>query len=396
MKMVMTGNYATAYGAKLARVEVVAAYPITPQTTVVEKIAELQANKEMDIEYIKVESEHSAMAAVIAASQTGVRAFTATSSHGLLLMHEMLHWAAGARVPVGLVNINRANGPPWSIWADHGDSIAQRDTGMIQYYVESSQEILDTVIQGFKVSEDHEVFLPFMINADAFYLSHTFEIVDLPDQELVDRYLPKLEMEYKLDPDKPYGFGSLSMPHHWYMELRYNMHLAMEKAKEKIVESDKLYGEMIGRSYGGLVERYKTDDAEVVLVAMGTVCSTTKHVVDQMREEGYKVGLLKLRVFRPFPVEEIRDALRGKEAVGVIDRSFTFGYGGALHSELKAALYNMDERLLIKDYIIGIGGRDITPGHIRRLFENLYLIKEKGLDKEYQWIDVKRPEGEVD
>ena len=311
VRKVMTGNSATAYGALVSGVEVVSAYPITPQTTIVEKIAEFVADGSFKGQYITVESEHSAMASCISASQTGCRTFTATSSHGLLLMHEMVHWAANARTPVVLVNINRAVGPPWSIWADHTDAIAQRDTGALMVFVESAQEILDMVIQGFKVAEDSEVLLPFMINADAFFLSHTFEPVDVPDAKKVQEWLGKYDPPYPLDPEDPHGYGSLTFPHQYYMELRYNMKRAMDRAEFLMPKVSKEFAKIFGRDHGGLVEEYKTKDAEVAFVAMGTMVSTAREVVDRMRDEGHKVGLVKVRSFRPFPVKELREIAQG-------------------------------------------------------------------------------------
>lgn len=392
--MVMTGNYATAWGARVAGVEVISAYPITPQTTVVEKLAEFVADGVLESQYIKVESEHSAMASCISASQAGARAFTATSSQGLLLMHEMIHWAAHARTPVGLVNINRAIGPPWSIWADHADAISQRDTGAVIFFVESSQEILDTVVQGFKICEDREVMLPFIISADAFFLSHTFEPVDIPDFKKAQEWLGRFSPEYPLDPKDPHGYGSLSMPHQWYMELQYNMNRGMEKAYELIPKVSKEFSEMFGRDYHGCIEEYRTDDAEVALVAMGTMVSTAREVVDRLRKKGLKVGLVKVRAFRPFPVNELREIAERIPVIGVADRCYTFGYGGPLHAEVKAAFYDLKTPPTIKNYLVGVGGRDVTVDVLTKVYEDIMKVKEKGLDKEVVWVGLKRPDGE--
>jgi 2-oxoisovalerate ferredoxin oxidoreductase alpha subunit len=248
MKKVITGNEAAAYACMQAGVQVVAAYPITPQTTVVEKIADFVGQGIFDAQYVKVESEHSAMAACIAASNTGVRTFTATSSHGLLLMHEMLHWAMAARVPVVMSNVNRANGPPWSVWAEHSDSIAQRDTGWLQFYAENNQEVLDTIIMCYRLCEQEDILLPAFVNEDAFILSHTSEVVDIPDREDVKKFLPDFDPPYKLDPDDPHGFGSLSMPHQWYMELRYNIADAMDKAYGRFPQVEKEFEAVFGRN----------------------------------------------------------------------------------------------------------------------------------------------------
>ena len=388
-KKVITGNYASSYGAKLARVQVIAAYPITPQTSVVEKIADFVADGEMETQYIKVESEHSAMAACITASQTGARTFTATSAHGLTLMHEMLIWASGARTPVVMTNVNRAMAPPWSVWADHLDSVAQRDTGWMQYYCESVQEVLDTIITAYKVSEDRDVMLPALLTLDAFYLSHTYETVDMPDQDEVDAFLPTFDPPYKLDVDDPHLFGSLSFPHQYYMEWRYQIKEAMDRARDKILQVDRDFEKRFGRSHGGLLDLYRCEDAEIVLVAAGTMASTIKEVVDQFRDQGHKVGLARLRVFRPFPAKEMRELAKKVDVLGVLDRSYSFGYGGAFFAETGGALYNIPEKPVLKNYVVGIGGRDVTPKTIEGIFNNALSLQEKGLDREIEWIELK-------
>ena len=389
MKMVMTGNHAAAYAAMVCKAEVIAAYPITPQTTVVERIADLIANGECNAEFIKVESEHSAMAACIAASQTGARTFTATSAHGLALMHEMLQWAAAARTPVIMSNVNRAMGPPWSVWADHTDSIAQRDTGWIQLYAESNQEVLDTLIQCFKVCENNDVLLPAMVCEDAFYLSHTVEVVDVPGQDLLDKYIPPFDPPYKLDVDEPHGFGSLSMPHQWYMELRYKIAEAHDIARKKFRKVHDEFEKKFGRGYGGLLDCYMCNDADIVLIGMGTMAGTAREVVDKLRKKGKNVGFARLRMFRPFPLEEIRELGKNVDFIGVMDRSFTFGYEGPIYSEVKSALYGKEKIPLIKDYVVGIGGRDITMEVVEKIYNNAEKVNKNGLDWEVQWIDLK-------
>lgn len=389
MKMVMTGNHAAAYAAKVCRAEVIAAYPITPQTTVVEKVAELIANGEFDAEFIKVESEHSAMAACIAASQTGARAFTATSAQGLTLMHELLHWASAARTPVVMSNVNRAMGPPWSVWADYTDSMSQRDTGWIQFYAESNQEVLDSIIQCFKVCENRDILLPAMVCEDAFYLSHTVEVVDIPEQDQLDDFLPPFNPPYKLDVDNPHGFGSLSMPHQWYMELRYLIADAHDRARQMFRKVHDEFEKKFGRGYGGLLDCYKCDNADIVLLGAGTMAGTAREVVDKLREQGKNVGFARVRIFRPFPLEEIRELGKNAEFIGVMDRSFTFGYEGPIFSEVKSALYGTKNMPLIKDYVVGIGGRDITMDVIEKLYKNAFEVQKKGLDWEVEWIDLK-------
>lgn len=383
MEKVIMGNHAVSYGAKLARAQVIAAYPITPQTQIVEMLSEFCAEGLLDAKFIKVESEHSAMAACIGASSAGARAFTATSAHGLALMHEMLHWAAGARLPVVMANVNRAMGPGWSIWTEQTDSLAQRDTGWLQFYCESNQEVLDSVIQAFKIAE--QVLLPTMLVLDAFVLSHTHEPVDIPDQELVDRYLPPYDARYKLDPGDPHAFGAMVAPPH-YMELRYKIQKAMEEAVEVARQADGEFREIFGRSYG-LVEKYRLEDAEVVLVVSATITSTARVVVDELREEGYKVGLLKVRMFRPFPTKDVREALAGARKVAVIDRNISFGHGGIFAEEIKSALYNGSHRPPIFGFIIGLGGRDVTPASIRGIAE--YTFEHDTPEMEIIWREVK-------
>jgi len=391
-KKLINGNYAAAYGAKLARAEVIAAYPITPQTAIVEQVADFVSSGEMKARYVTVESEHSAMAACIAAASVGARTFTATSSQGLLLMHELLHWASGARTPVVMVNVNRAVAPPWSVWADQTDSVSQRDTGWMQFYSESTQEELDTVIMSYKVSESPDIMLPSFTTEDAFFLSHTYEPVEIPAQELVDGFLPPFNPEIKLDIDNPRGFGSLSMPHQWYMELRYLIAEAMDRSRAKILKVEKEWKELTGRSYGGLLDEYRTEDADVVLINAGTAASTIREVIDKLRKEGKKVGLARIRSFRPFPTEEIRALGRHVHTIGVMDRSYTFGDGGAFFTEVKSALYELKDRPTVKNFVVGIGGRDITMKTVGKLYDNLFKIRTGGLDSEKEWIDLKRPE----
>lgn len=382
--LVIEGSHASSYAVELARVQVISAYPITPQTGVVEKLSEIVASKKLNARFIKVESEHSAMAACIGASAAGARAFTATSSQGLALMHELLHWAAGSRLPIVMVNVNRAMAPPWSIYADQTDSLSQRDTGWMQFYCESNQEVLDTVLQAYKIAES--VYLPCMINLDAFFLSHTSEPVALPKQSLVDEFLPPYDPPFRLDPDNPHAFGGLVGPD-GYMELRYKIHQAMEEARVKIKEVDDEYGEKFGRSYGGLVEGYETDDSEIVLATAGTAASTARIVVDDLRARGSPVGLLKIRAFRPFPVDEVRSLARHVKKIGVLDRNFSFGATGIFYQEIKAALYNAEHRPPVFGFVVGLGGRDITPAVIEELFD--HLMKNNVPESESIWIGLK-------
>ncbi len=383
MKKVIMGNHALSYGAKLSRVKVIAAYPITPQTEVVELLSIMCASGELDAKFIKVESEHSAMAACIGSESVGARSFTATSSQGLALMHEVLHWAVGARLPIVMVNINMALGPPWTIWTEQNDSLSQRDTGWLQFYASSNQEVLDTVIQAYKVAE--QIMLPAMVVLDAFVLSHTSEIVDVPDQEKVDAYLPPYNPPVKMDVDDPHAFGGLTKPD-WYYELRYQINDAMEKAKALIKKTGEEFGEFFGRKYG-LVETYRIDDADVVLVSSATIASTARVSIDVLREKGVKAGLLRVRTFRPFPTEDIKHYLSGRKMVVVIDRNISFGKSGIFYDETKGAMYNEKNKPPIFGYIAGLGGRDVRVEDIVEIIEDAMRRGEP--DRDIYWWGVK-------
>jgi pyruvate/2-oxoacid:ferredoxin oxidoreductase alpha subunit len=383
MEKVISGNTAIAYGAKLARAQVVAAYPITPQTTIIEKLASFTADGDLDAVFIKVESEHSAMAASIGASATGARAFTASSGQGLLLMHEMLHWAAGGRHPIVMGAVNRGIAPGWSVWTEQSDTLAQRDTGWLQFYCEGNQEALDTVIQAFKVAET--VSLPAMVVIDAFVLSHTSEVVDIPEQALVDRFLPPFQPEWKMDIADPHAFNALVTPGEWF-ELRYKIQMAMDQSLEVARQVDREYGETFGRSYG-LVDPYHMEGAEVALVTTNTITSTARDVIDAMRGEGIPIGLVKLRLFRPFPVDDIIAALQGVNKIAVLDRNLTFGQCGVFAEEIKAALYSSGIRTPVFDYVLGLGGRDVTPETIRQVAD--HTLTHDAPDSRIIWIGVK-------
>jgi 2-oxoisovalerate ferredoxin oxidoreductase alpha subunit len=383
-ELVISGNYAQSYAAKLARVQVASAYPITPQTSIVEKIAEFVASGELPAEFIKVESEHSALQVCISASALGARTYTATSSQGLLLMHELLHWAAGARTPVVMGVVNRAVAPPWSIWTDHTDTMSQRDTGWIQFYGESNQEVLDTTLMAFRLAEHPEVRLPVMVTEDAFFLSHTVEPVDIPSQEDADHFLPPRERSWTLQVGTGMRLGSFTGPD-LYMEFRHKIAGAMQRARDVFLEVEDDYARITGRNHGGLLPTYKVDDADTVLVTMGTATTTAKGVVDAMRADGHRVGLAKLRAFRPFPVQEIRELASLVDRIGVLDRSFTFGAAGAAFTEVAGALYSSPRRPLLRDFVAGIGGRDITAATVREAFLDL-LTRDA---PESQWVELK-------
>jgi pyruvate/2-oxoacid:ferredoxin oxidoreductase alpha subunit len=379
--MIDTGNYIAAKAAVMARPAVVPAYPITPQTTLVEGIANYVKSGEFKGEYICVESEHSAMCACIGASAAGVRTFTGTSSHGLLLMHEMLHWAALARLPIVMCNINRVVGPGWNIWPDENDSISQRDTGWIQFYCSSNQEIFDTVIQAFKLAENEKVLLPVMINYNAFILSHTSMPVKIPEQKEIDDYLQKYKPKWKLDVKNPITFGNIILPA-GYEKIRKDMQDSSENTKKLIPEIAKEWKEKFGRYHGGLIEKYRCDGAEHILLAMGAIGAESKVTIDNLRKEGLKVGLARVRTFRPFPKEEILKL--GKQAdLIVIDRNISVGSEGALFSEVKAALYGKSDAK-VYGFIAGIGGKDVP-------YTDIEIICKKSINgkaKECEWYNL--------
>jgi pyruvate/2-oxoacid:ferredoxin oxidoreductase alpha subunit len=363
MKDFMTGNHGVANAVKLCRTPFIAAYPITPQTAIYEKLSEWEASGLLKGVMMRTESEHSAMAACIAASLTGVRTFTATSSQGLALMHEMLHFAAGCRAPVVMANVNRLLAAPWGFWADQLDSLSQRDTGWIQFYCENGQESLDTVIQAYRIAE--QVFLPVMISLEAFFVSHFMEVVDLPEQEQVDRFLPPMDLPHKFDIDKP-GFLVPVVSSELYRKYKHMAQGSMDSVKEVAAKVDQEFKNEFGRSYG-IVEPIMVEDAEIVLVTAGSITSTTRMVVSDLRKQGHKIGLLKIRLFRPFPVEAARDALKGKKKIAVIDRNISLGSGGIFCQELRAALIHSPDHPLTYSYIAGVGGTDVTPEVIQEI-----------------------------
>ncbi len=383
MRMVVKGNGAVAHAVRLARAQVISAYPITPQTSIIEEIATMVARGELDARFIKVESEHSALAGCIAAASAGARTFTATSAQGLALMHELIHWAAGARLPIVLADVNRAMAPGWSIWTDQNDSLSQRDTGWMQIYCQSSQEVVDSVIQAYRVSE--RVLLPTMVVLDAFFLSHTYEDVEVPEQETVDRFLPPLQLPHRLDLEHPAALGNLVFPDR-YMEFRRKLELAHRHALGVWEEVGREWGELTGRPYG-LVETYRTDGAELVFVTAATTASTARVVIDALRGEGLPVGLLRLRVVRPFPAETLRRLLGGRRKVLVLDRNCSFGHHGIFHQEVKSALYDLepDRRPEVRGVIAGLGGRDVTPEDIREMITRAWAGE---LDAPTTWWDV--------
>ncbi len=384
----LNGDEAVAYGARLCRPHVIAVYPITPQTIVVEKISEFVANNEMTCEYIHVESEHSAMCAAMGASLVGARAFTATSSQGLAYMHEMLHYVSGSRFPIVMMNANRTLAAPWNIFGDQRDSLSQRDTGWIQAYVENGQEALDMIIQAYAIAEDDRVYTPVMVNLDGFVNTHTFELVRIPEQEEVDAFLPPFKSRNAVDFHHPRSF-CMTASTEWNMEFRYQQQEAMDRSREVIAEVDERFGDHFGRYYGGMVEEIRCEDAEVVLVGMGSVVGTSRIVAERLREKGFKVGLVKLRFYRPFPREYFKGLSRRVKAMGVIDRDISFGYEGAVASDIKSALASAGVVPKVINFIAGIAGRDITKEHIEGMYDKLFNFIRGKDEKEMQFIGLR-------
>ena len=388
--MVITGNAVGAYGALVCRPEVVAAYPITPQSEIAEQIAQFVSNGLMDAEYVEVEGENSAMNVVLAASVAGARVFTATSSYGLVFMFDALQETSGFRAPVVMVNANRETPGIHAVSSGQQDMISTRDAGWIQIVVENDQEILDQIIMAYRLVEDNDILLPIMVNYDGFYLSYLAEAVEIPKIEDVDTFLAPLKEQtprQKLVPGLAIGCGTHGMEM-GYVEARYKHCQAMERAKKKIDEVDKAFGDYFGRYYGGQIEEYRTDDADIILLASGSATGTARTVIDTKREEGIKVGLVKLRAFRPFPAERLIEVLKGRKAIGVIDRSVGFGWKyGPICMELRALSPEIGPTPILS-YIDGLANLDITIPHIGRVVDE---VNAAGQGKPYQevtWIPM--------
>lgn len=390
MKVILKGNEAAALAAKLAKPDVVAAYPITPSTDFPEKMSEFVANGELPhTQFLPVESEHSAMSACVGAAAAGARVCTATSSQGLELMHEILFIASGMRLPIVLYNANRALSAPINIWCDHQDSISARDTGWIQFYAENNQEIFDLMLIAFRVAEDKRVLLPAMACIDAFVCTHTFEPVDVPSQEEIDDFLPPYKPEHvKLDPEDPWTLGPFGVPE-YYQEMRYAQHLAMKNAEKVIDEVFQDFEKRFGRKYQK-VTPYRTEDADIIFITIGSISGTAKEFVDKVREEGKKVGVIKITVLRPFPFKEILPLIKNAKIVATLERNISMGYGGAVYADLAGALINEEKKPVLIDFILGLGGRDVTF----KDFEEILSICEKVMAGEKVerpvWIGVKK------
>lgn len=393
---ILDGNQAAANAAKLSRIQVVSAYPITPQTPLTEQLSQYVEQGELQAEYVAVESEHSAMAVCTSASMVGARAFTATSSHGLAYMHEMLHWAAGARLPIVLACVNRALGAPWNVLNDQQDSISQRDTGWIQLYCRNNQEIMDTIIQAYRIAE--QVYVPVMVCYDGYVLSHTEMPVDVPSQEDVDRYLPPYKPHTILDPANPKNYNLVTFANprigvdgklcHGYMELRYLLQEALQNSRETILQTGSEFNQVFGRDYANLFWEDRNEDAEITIVAMGSLAMEAIVAADMLREEGIKAGVLGLRVFRPFPKAAVVQALRKSKLIVVFDKNISYGSEGATCSEIKSALYGTYINAAIRNFIVGLGGRDVKARELVDATKKaLSSLKEVVINPDYpEWI----------
>jgi len=382
MKAILEGSEAIARTIRSCRVGVISAYPITPQTRIVEFLATLVANGELNARFVNVESEHSAASVVLGASATGVRAYSATSSQGFILMSEVLFNIAGLRLPLVLTVANRALSAPISIWNDHQDTVTLRDAGWIQFYGESIQEVCDLHIQGYRISEDPRVHLPVMVCLDGYILTHGHEVVDIPEPEEVDKFLPPYKPVHVLDVDKPVSMGLLAGPEA-YMETRYAIHKTMEEVLEIIPEVAEEFARVFGRKNGGLIEAYRVEDAERVIVGKGSMMGTVKEVVDELREEGEKVGAVKVITHRPFPAKVLYETLKGVKEIAVLEKSISLGFWSPLFTEIKALFQGKKENPLISGFVIGLGGRDITKDNIREVF-----LKWKGKSAEAEFINL--------
>jgi pyruvate ferredoxin oxidoreductase alpha subunit len=378
MKRVIEASEAVAQGVKLCQPQVIPMYPITPQTHIVERLAEYINDGHLESHMIHVESEHSAISAALGAQATGVRTFTATASQGLALMHEILFIVSGLRLPVVMAVANRALSAPISIWNDHQDSISARDAGWIQLYVESSQEALDSVIMAYRIAEHSKVMLPVMVCLDGFTLSHVFEPVDIPEQSKVNSFLPSFKPRYTLNPEKPITVGPIGFPN-TFMNFKYQQQEAMHNASSIISTVNSEFQTKFKRGYGnGLIETYMIDDAKVAIVCMGTVCGTARVAIDEMMKEGRKVGLIKLKCLRPFPRNDLVKLTKKLKSMVVIDRNISLGYEGAVYTDIRSALYK--SKVIVNGYVMGLGGRDITVQDIKK------IVGQSDKARQSQWI----------
>jgi pyruvate ferredoxin oxidoreductase alpha subunit len=384
----MEVSIAVSHAVQLARAEAIAAYPITPQTHIVEHLSSLVANGELDAEFVTVESEHSAMSACIGMAAAGARTYTATSSQGLALMHEILFIASAMRFPIVMTVANRALSGPLSIWNDHSDIMAERDIGWVQVFVENGQEAFDHSVMAFKIAEDHRVLLPMIVNMDGFILTHVVEALEMIDQETVDKFLPSYEPLHRVDPKEPKTFGAFALPE-MYTEVKYAHHRALTDSYDVITEVWREWGELTGREYKP-VERYRTEGAKVLLLTMGCLSEVAEIAVDELRAAGEAVGLLKLRMWRPFPFADLRAAVKGADLLIVVDRALSLGgAAGPVMAEVRSALYPVTPRPQILGYVIGLGGRDVPPETFIQVVVEAVKEAKTGPTEEYHMVGVR-------
>lgn len=368
MKQYLSGDEAFAAGIRLARPEVVSAYPITPQTIVVERLSDMVEDGSLDAEFIHVESEHSALSCAIGASAAGVRTFTATSSQGLLYMAEGLVYASGGRFPIVMMNANRSTALPWNIYGDQRDSLALLDTGWIQAYAENAQEALDLALMSYYIAEKKDVSTPFMVNLDGFILTHTYEEVDVPEQADADRFLPKYETENCFDFEHPKNMAFSAGPDTNYI-FKYKEHAALLRAVPVIAEAEEKFALIFGRKYTGLIDIYNTEDADYILITLGTIAGLSREIADKLRAEGKKVGVLRIRYMRPFPTVEIAEAVKNAKAVAVLEKDISFGAAGTVYTNVTSALQQAGLNIPAYNFIGGLGGRNISHADITDIFE---------------------------
>lgn len=384
----MEGSLAVSEAVKMANVDVVSAYPITPQTHIVESLSEIIAEGELDAEFICVESEHTAMSACLGASACGARTFTATAGQGLELMHEVIYIASSMRLPIVMTVANRALSAPLSVWGDHSDAMAVRDTGWIQVFVENAQEAFDHVLWAFRVGEDRRALLPVMVHIDGFNLTHVVEPLEIPEPAPVNQFLPENNYPYPLSPDRPVSMGAYGPPF-IYTEVKKAQEVALRSANSIIQKGWDEFAGIFGRRYRP-VESYRMEGARVGVLTMGSIGETASLAIDRMREQGKDVGLLKLRLWRPFPFEEIRKAVEGLEILAVVDRCISFGGpGGPVCSEIRSALYQASSRPRVVGFVAGLGGRDISPEQFEEIIKRAEEVAQKGSPDEYEMIGVR-------
>lgn len=373
---------------KLTDTDVIAAYPITPQTHIVEHLAELVADGELDAEYIPVESEHSAMSACLGSSAAGARTYTATAGQGLELMHEVLYVASSMRLPIVMAVANRALSAPLSVWGDHSDVMSCRDTGWIQIFVENGQEAVDNTFCAFRIGEDKDVLLPVMVNLDGFHLSHVIEPIEIPDKEMVDKYLPPLKYPKALHPDKPVAMGDFGPPF-IYTEAKRAQEEVIKNSKAVILKAWDEFEGQFGRKYKP-VEEYRVDNAKTLILTMGSYSETAMTAIDEMKDAGEDIGLIRLRLWRPFPFEELREAVKDADTLIVLDRAISSGGPvGPVCTEVKAALYNEDKKPNVASIIAGIGGRDITVSDFKNIISLGKKMAFEGAEGEYEMYGVR-------